>query len=190
MSAHLFGYNALTTTAAACLFLASILLNPAASAQVRPSESIRSSPNAIVGQTIGTTDISITYGRPSVRGRVIFGELVPFDAVWRTGANEATTITFTGDVTIEGEPLAAGTYGLFTIPRDNGEWTLIFNNTAEQWGAYRYDPGEDILRVNVSATEAPHTEQMLFLFEDVKDSSGKAVLYWKDVRVAFRIDEQ
>lgn len=144
----------------------------------------------MVGQSIGTTQVTITYGRPSVRDRVIFGELVPFDTVWRTGANEATTIAFSGDVTVEGEPLSAGTYGLFTIPRENGVWTLIFNNTAEQWGAYRYDSGVDALRMNVTTTEAPHMEQMLFLFEDVEGSSGKAVMYWKDVRVAFRIDEQ
>ena len=190
MITHIPGFNTLATTATACLFVACLIFSPAASAQVRSSESVRSSPNAVVGQTIGTTDVTITYGRPAVRDRVIFGELVPFDTVWRTGANEATTITFSRDVTIEGEPLAAGTYGLFTIPRQNGEWTIIFNSTAEQWGAYRYEPGEDVLRVNVTATEAPHTEQMQFLFEDAEGSSGKVVLSWKDVRVAFRIDEQ
>ncbi len=190
MIAQLTGYNALFISVTVCLIVTCMILAPTASAQVRSSESVRSSPNAVVGQTIGTTDVTITYGRPSVRDRVIFGELVPFDTVWRTGANEATTITFSGDVTIEGEPIPAGTYGLFTIPRENSEWTLIFNNTAEQWGAYRYDAAEDVLRVNITATEAPHAEQMLFLFEDVDGNSGTAVLYWKDVRVAFRIDEQ
>ncbi len=179
--------NALLAPIIACLFIACVFLNSVASAQERSGESIRSSPNAVVGQTIGTTEVTITYGRPSVRDRVIFGELVPFDTIWRTGANEATTITFSRDVTIEGKPLAAGTYGLFTIPRDNGEWTIIFNNVAAQWGARRYDPGEDVLRVNVTADKAPHMEQMMFFFDDVEGSSGNAVLRWKDVRVAFRI---
>lgn len=158
-------------------------------AQERPSETIRRSPNAIVGQTIGTTQVTITYGRPSVRDRDIFGTLVPFDAVWRTGADEATTITFSKDVTVEGKPVAAGTYGLFTIPMESGVWTVILNQTANQWGAYRYDPSLDVLRVDVTAEKAPHMEQMAFLFEAVEGQSGKAVFHWKDVRVPFRIEE-
>ncbi len=133
--------------------------------------------------------MTITYGRPSVRDRVIFGDLVPFDEVWRTGANEATTITFSEGIKVEGESLEAGTYGLFTIPRKNGEWTIIFNSVADQWGAYNYDPDEDVLRLEVSIDNAPHMEQMMFYFEGVEDSSGMAVLHWKDVRMAFRIDE-
>ena len=158
-------------------------------AQERPSETIRRSPNAVVGQTIGTTQVTITYGRPSVRDREVFGTLVPFDAVWRTGADEATTISFSKDVTVEGEPVAAGTYGLFTIPRESGAWTVILNRTANQWGAYRYDPSQDVLRVDVTPEKAPHMEQMIFLFETVEGRTGKAVLHWNDVRLPVRIDE-
>jgi len=106
----------------------------------------RVSPNALVGQTIGVTEVRIAYGRPSVRGRKIFGGLVPFDEVWRTGANEATTISFSTPVRIEGTSLDAGTYSLFTIPGPE-TWTLIFNSEPEQWGAYNYDSSKDILRV-------------------------------------------
>lgn len=158
-------------------------------AQERASENIRRSPNAVVGQTIGTTQVTITYGRPSVRERDLFGTLVPFDAVWRTGADEATTITFTRDVRVEGESVAAGTYGLFTIPRESGAWTVILNQTANQWGAYRYDSSLDVLRVDVTPEKGPHMEQMIFLFETVEGPSGKAVLHWKDVRLPFRIEE-
>ena len=183
-------FHTQSTSATVCLFVACMILGSDVTAQVRSGESLRSSPNAIVGQTIGTTEVTITYGRPSVRDRIIFGELVPFDTIWRTGANEATTITFSHDVIVEGESLPAGTYGLFTIPRENNEWTIIFNNIAEQWGAYRYDPGEDVLRVEVMAEEAPHMEQMMFFFDDVEGNSGKVVLHWKDVMVSFQIVEK
>ncbi|MDG5766907.1 DUF2911 domain-containing protein [Balneolales bacterium ANBcel1] len=176
------------------MFLAVAMLGlvvcAAASAQERPRNDIRISPNALVSQTIGTTEVTITYGRPAVREREIFGGLVPFDRVWRTGADEATTITFSEDVLVEGESLDAGTYSLFTIPRGAGEWTLIFNAIAEQWGAYRYDSAEDVLRVDVAPQEAVHMEQMMFYFEDVEGSAGKAILHWKDVKIPFQIEER
>ncbi|MDM7914857.1 MAG: DUF2911 domain-containing protein [Candidatus Eisenbacteria bacterium] len=93
----------------------------------------RPSPKAQVMQTVGLTDVTITYSRPGVKGRVIWGELVPYDKVWRTGANEATTIAFSSDVKVDGHPLKAGTYSLHTIPT-KGDWTVIFNSKAEQWG--------------------------------------------------------
>jgi hypothetical protein len=175
--------------AAALLALAATLLaSPAAHAQERSSELPRVSPNAAVSQTVGVTDVRITYGRPSVKGRDVFGGLVPYGEVWRTGANEATTISFSNDVRIEGEPLEAGTYGLFTVPgRDS--WTVIFNETAEQWGAYEYDESRDALRVNVEPTDAPHPhEQMSFHFGDVTDRSATAALVWDETRVPVRIE--
>lgn len=152
-------------------------------AQERGNNLPRVSPNAAVSQTIGITDVRITYGRPSVRGRTIFGDLVPYNEVWRTGANEATTITFSDDVTIEGAPLDAGTYGLFTIPGEE-RWTIIFNNVANQWGAYEYDSGEDALRVEVTPESTSRSwEMMTFTFESVTDTSAQAALYWADTKV-------
>lgn len=169
----------------AVLFLSTV---PAAvQAQERSNEEPRTSPNATVTQTIGTTQVKITYGRPHVRDRQIFGDLVPRDSVWRTGANEATTITFPDDVRVEGEPLEAGTYSLFTIP-GRSEWTLIFNHVAQQWGAYDYDQTEDVLRVTVEPEEAPHQEMLTFTFEEVTDTSAEVVLHWAEVRVPFTVE--
>ena len=98
----------------------------------------RISQKAAVMQTIGLTDVTITYSRPGVKGRVIWGELVPYDKVWRTGANKATTISLSDDVTINGQSIAAGTYSLHTIPGKD-QWTVIFNKVANQWGSYSYD---------------------------------------------------
>ncbi len=156
-----------------------------ATAQERGNEEARVSPNAAVSQTIGTTQVRITYGRPQVKGRTIFGELVPYNEVWRTGANEATTFSVSSDVTIEGEPLSAGTYSLYTIPGPD-TWTIIFNNVANQWGT-NYDESEDALRVEVSAESAPPREMMTFLFEEVTDTAGTCVLHWAEVRVPFEI---
>lgn len=158
---------------------------PSTFAQERGNEEPRVSPNAAVSQTIGTTEVRITYGRPQVNDRTIFGELVPYGEVWRTGANEATTISFSSDVTIEGESLSAGTYSLYTIP-ERDSWTIIFNNVANQWGT-EYDEREDALRVQVSPESAPHQEMMTFLFEEVTDTSATCVLRWAEVRVPFEI---
>lgn len=167
-----------------------LILNSSVIAQNRANEEARVSPNAAVSQTIGTTEVTITYGRPSVRDRVIFGERVPYDEVWRTGANEATTITFSKDVTVEGQPLEAGTYGLFTIPRQKGNWTIIFNSVSTQWGAFKYNQDDDVLRLDVTSEKAPSEEQMLIYFSEVNDSSGKAVIHWDEARVAFLIEEK
>ena len=158
---------------------------------MRANDAPRPSPNAHVMQTIGTTNVMVHYGRPAVKGRTIFasGEdaLVPFGQVWRTGANEASTITFTEPVTVGGEPLAAGTYALFTIP-DEDEWTVIFNRTAEQWGAFNYDDSQDVLRVTATpAMGNPVQEQFLITFENVTDTSADMVLAWDEVRVPVKI---
>lgn len=154
-------------------------------AQERGNDEPRTSPNAAVSQTIGTTEVRITYGRPQVDDRTIFGELVPYGDVWRTGANEATTISFSDDVRVEGEPLEAGTYSLYTIPGQDA-WTLIFNDAANQWGT-QYDEGEDVLRVDVTPESAPFHEMMTFRFGGVTDTSGTASLLWDETRVPFEI---
>jgi hypothetical protein len=167
------------------LGLVALTSSPAV-AQERSSQFPRVSPNASVGQTIGVTDVHITYGRPSVRDRTIFGGLVPFDEVWRTGANEPTTITFEHNVQVEGQPLMAGTYAVLTIPTAD-QWTVIFSRNENQ-SAFSYDDSQDALRVSVSPEDAaqPH-EMMTFVFENVTDTEGHAVLYWADTRVPVAI---
>ena len=108
----------------------------------------RQSQHAIVMQRIGVTDITINYHRPLVNGRKIFGGLVPYGDVWRAGANENTTITFPDAVTVEGQPLAAGTYGLHMIPTED-QWTVIFSKMHTAWGSFSYNQAEDALRVTV-----------------------------------------
>lgn len=169
------------------LALAALLLAPASRAQERGTALPRVSPNAAVSRTVGVTDVRITYGQPSARGRDIFGGLVPYGQVWRTGANEATTISFSDDVQIEGQPLSAGTYGLFTLPGEE-EWTIIFNETADQWGAFDYDDSQDALRVSVAPMQPPHPhEQMAFHFSNVTDTSAVIGLVWDETRVPFTI---
>ena len=183
----------LRPTAVLYLFLAGLttllcltLAAPSAQAQERGGQLPRTSPNAAVTQAVGVAEVRITYGRPSVRGRVVFGELVPYGEVWRAGANEATTITFSDDAEIEGQPLAAGTYGLFTVPGEEA-WTVVFNRQREQWGAFNYEEGQDALRVEVTPEEAPPHEMLTFIFEEVTDTSAVAALYWEEVRVPFAV---
>ena len=167
------------------LVLGLLALQPAA-AQERTNTLPRVSPNAKIIQTVGVTRITITYGRPSVRERTIFGELVPYGDVWRAGANEATTITFEDDVQVQGQSLEAGTYALFTIP-DSPEWTFIFNKTANQWGAYNYDAEEDALRVTATPEEAPFRELLTYTFRNVTDTAAEVVLRWAEVAVSFAV---
>lgn len=161
--------------------------NPLAQAQERGNDSPRVSPNATVSQTIGTNVVTVTYGRPSVNDREVFGDLEPYGEVWRAGANEATTITFSDDVSIEGQHLSAGTYGLFTVPGED-EWTIIFNSVPNQWGAYDYNNEDDVLRVDVTPEEGQHMEQFMIYFESVNEDSGTAVLHWSTVKVPFEIE--
>lgn len=156
-------------------------------AQERANTEVRVSPNASITQTIGTTMVSINYGRPAVRNREIFGQLVPFNKVWRTGANEATTITFSDDVMIEGEKLKAGTYSLFTIPGKD-KWTLIFNNVPAQWGAFDYDSSKDALRVKVEPKKGIPIEQMMFYFKEITANSATAVFHWDETKVPFTVE--
>lgn len=166
--------------------LLTLIASPAL-AQERGNDEARPSPNATVSQTIGTTIATVGYSRPSVRDREIFGGLVPFDAVWRTGANEATTISFSSDVMVEGQMLAAGTYGLFTIPSQDS-WTIIFNNTAEQWGSMGYDDAQDALRVTVEPmANAPMQEQFEIRFTNVTDDAATMILHWDTVGVPVQI---
>lgn len=159
----------------------------AAPAQKMPEDkSKRPSPPAVAKATVGGTDVTIDYSRPSLKGRAAFGDkspLAPVGEVWRTGANEATTFTVSKPVRINGQALAAGTYGLFTIPGP-GEWTVVFNKTAKQWGAFKYDAKEDALRVKVPAKQvAAPAEQ----FTINVDKSGKVAMLWGTTEADFMV---
>ena len=127
-------------------------------------------------------DITIDYSAPSMRGRTIYGDLVPFGQVWRTGANSATKITVSADVKIEGEVLLAGTYSIFTIPSADS-WTIIFNKKASQWGAYGYSKADDALRVQVSPQNLEASvEQMV-----IEPSETGILLKWETTGVPISI---
>ncbi len=140
---------------------------------------------ASVTQTVGVTDISVSYHRPGVKGRVIWGGLVPYDQVWRTGANEVTTITFGDDVTIEGRTLPAGTYGLFMLPRSNS-WTVIFSSNTTTWGTV-YDSSKDLLKIDVTPVPSEPTEWMMFSFSGLSDTAATLDLRWEKLTIPVRI---
>ena len=127
-------------------------------------------------------EVVVNYGSPSVKERDIWGSLVPYNEVWRTGANEATTFTIEQDILVQGQPLPAGIYGLFTIPGED-EWTVIFNSVSDQWGAYEYDEGEDVLRVQVEPQKAAvNSETLDFIVQD-----DLVILFWEFLAVPFEI---
>lgn len=149
----------------------------------------RASQKASITQTIGLTDITITYARPGVKGRQIWGGLVPYDKVWRTGANEATTISLSDDVMINGQKLAKGTYSLHTIPGTD-EWTIIFNTVADQWGSFSYDAAKDALRIKVKPEKAEYREWLTFDFPELSTDAAKIAIRWENVCVPFTVDTQ
>jgi hypothetical protein len=141
---------------------------------------------AQVKQQVGVTDITITYHRPVVNGRKIWGGLVPTGQVWRAGANENTTIEFSTPVSIEGKPLPAGTYGLHMIPNAD-TWTVIFSKMAVAWGSYTYNQSEDALRVDVKPHPTEMEEALEYGFEDLKPDSVMVTMKWEKVAVPFRV---
>ena len=145
------------------------------------------SPWASVQQTIGTTVIAIDYHRPAVRGRTIWGGLVPYGQVWRAGANEATTIRFSDTVRIHDHEVQAGTYSLFMIPRP-GVWTVILNRRAKQWGAFEYDPRQDVLRFDVPPRDASFTEWLTYALDPTSDSTAYVQLFWAKLKVSFLVE--
>ncbi|MCB9898867.1 MAG: DUF2911 domain-containing protein [Planctomycetes bacterium] len=167
--------------------LSAVSLAASAASQQAPAlPAVRESPAASVTQRIGLTDVTVSYHRPGVKGRTIFGGLVPYGELWRAGANENTTIAFSHDVTIEGKPLAAGTYGLHMIPRPD-RWTIVFNGDHESWGSYFYREEADALRVDVTPEEAPSTEWLRYDFDDLTDSSATLSLVWAETAVPMHI---
>ena len=146
----------------------------------------RQSQHAVVTQRIGVTDITISYHRPMANGRKVWGGLVPYGEVWRAGANENTSITFADPVTVEGKPLAAGTYGLHMIPNED-QWTIIFSKMHTAWGSFSYDQKEDALRVTVKpqATE-PHNA-LVYDFDQLQPDSAVVTMSWDKVAVPFKV---
>ena len=180
-------------------------------AQFRP---LYPSQKASVMQTIGVTDVTITYHRPAVKGRTIFAEappsmearakgdatldnqnerkpgepIVPYNHVWRAGANEATVFQATDDVLINGQPLKAGTYGLEAVPGKD-EWTIIFNSDAGQWGAFAYDPKKDVLRVKAKPQPVQENQEwLLYTFDPVTANTATVNLRWEKVNVPFTVE--
>lgn len=201
------------TSSFALLFLV-LFAAPSASAQNPPLlRTPRPSQKASVMQTIGVTDLTITYSRPGVKGRTIWGNplpeqastkgeatlddqnvrpkgapIVPWGHAWRTGANEATQFVVTDDVLINGQKLPAGSYSLHTIPTKD-QWTIIFNSVANQWGSFSYDPAKDTLRVKVKPEwETTNKEWLEYWIDPINDNSAQVNIRWEKVRVPFTVE--
>jgi len=168
-----------------------LCLLTAALAGVSPAQSFvldlpLQSQRAKVSQRIGITDITISYHRPLVNDRKVWDGLVPYGKVWRAGANENTTISFSDPVTIEGKPLDKGTYGLHMIPNAD-EWTIIFSKNSTSWGSFTYDQSEDALRVNVKPKAADMHNALTYDFDELKPDSAVVELEWEKVAVPFKV---
>lgn len=158
----------------------------------------RNSPQATIIQRVGISDITITYSRPSVKGREVWGKLVPYGmnnlgfgtskaAPWRAGADENTTITFSHDAKVEGQPVKAGTYGFHVEVKPGNKATIILSHDANSWGSYFYDEAKDALRADIETKTAPHHELLTFEFSDVKPNSATASLVWDKKAFPFKI---
>lgn len=162
----------------------------------------RESQAQTISQTVGDTQITISYSRPNVKGRTIWGCtttdvipkggvtydcLVPNGQVWRTGANEATVFEITNDVMINGQKLPKGKYGLFTIP-NNGEWTIVFNKTWNQWGSFSYDEKQDALRVSAKPVASDFQETMGFSLDGITATTANVLIRWEKISVPFTVD--
>lgn len=148
----------------------------------------RKSPIVISSAAHEGTYIKVVYGQPYKRGRAIFGELEPFGDVWRTGANEATEITITDDVLMDGNPVDADTYALFTIPQED-EWTVILNTALGQWGAFDYDEEQDYLRFNRPARETETViEAMTIAFDEVENGRTTLYIAWDNTKIEIPIE--
>jgi len=176
-------YKRLLPVAAGLMVLLSASATFAQSTQLNiPRDSQRAS----VTQRIGITDITVNYHRPLVKGRTIWGKVVPYGQVWRAGANENTTITFTDPVTIEGKTLEKGTYGLHMIPNQD-EWTVIFSKVNTAWGSFTYKEAEDALRVNVKPQTGEMEEALAYEIDQPTENSAVITMRWEKVAVPFKV---
>lgn len=161
-----------------------LLLSTAALADV---DLPRPSPGATVSQNVGNAKVTVSYHRPAVKGREIWGGLVPWGETWRVGANDATTIELTHDAKVAGKPLPKGTYALFAVPQKDS-WTIVLNSKAKQWGAYFRDPKLDVLTFTVTPEAGPHQEWMEFRFVPETRERVRLELAWEKLRVGFPLE--
>ncbi len=168
------------------VFLAGLSYAQTATSETLMLDLPRASQHAVVMQRIGITDISINYHRPLANGRQIWGKLVPYGQVWRAGANENTTITFTDPVSIEGHALDKGTYGLHMIPGE-AEWTVIFSKDSDSWGSFSYKQADDALRVMVKPQATDLHDALAYDFDDVRPDSTVVTMRWDKVAVPFKV---
>lgn len=150
----------------------------------------QASPSAKISQKVGLTDVTVDYSRPSTKGRKIFGELVPYGQVWRTGANAATILDFSTDVEISGNPIPAGKYAMYSIP-DKDKWTIVFSKNTELWGAIGYNTDEDVLRFEVEPKKLSRKyETFEISFNNMTDDGADLSLKWENTRIDFRISTE
>jgi hypothetical protein len=170
------------------LFLISLfLLTENLIAQIKTPSA---SPTATISQGVGLTKVTIDYSRPSVKGRKIFGDLVPYGKVWRTGANRITTIKLDDDMHINGAPVKAGNYGLYTIPGESA-WVIIINKDDKQWGSYEYDVNKDVIRFSIQPLRIePMVEQMEIRFEEFTLTSAMIAINWESTSARFKIEHR
>jgi Protein of unknown function (DUF2911) len=173
--------------------IAALAVATVASTAAAQVELPRPSPNAKASQFIGVTEVTIDYSSPGVKNRKIWGGVVPYDKVWRAGANAPTKLTFSKDVVIDGKPVAAGSYVFFVIPSQS-KWTLILNRDPKNAGVFGYDKANDVLRVEAKPQPIPMRERLIYTFSNMTDAQGNLDLEWEKVRVSLPIkvhtDEQ
>jgi len=183
----------------AFIILAMAFMVELSSPALAQKDKVRKSLKASLTQRLGLdTDITFEFSRPGVKGRTIWGELVPYGMnpgnkyskekpyPWRAGANENSTIEFNNDVLIEGNKIAAGKYGIHMIPAEE-KWTVMFSKKNEEWGSFSYDENEDALRITVQPAKASHQEWLTFGFNNLEGSSAVAFLHWEKLIIPFSI---
>ncbi|MDX2107344.1 MAG: DUF2911 domain-containing protein [Candidatus Melainabacteria bacterium] len=163
--------------------LAAVTLNSKAMAEAPKVEFPAASPTCTLKQRVGLTDVEVVYSRPSVKDRAIFGAMVPYGKVWRTGANQATKVTFSTDVKLNGKDVPAGTYALLTIPGKD-EWTVIVNKGPEGWSPYKYDEKQDLVRFTVKPISMPWSMETFTIdFNEIRDESAKLTMIWDKTKI-------
>lgn len=168
------------------IFLIFIILMVGNQSNAQQFRTPRPSPDASVSQVVGITKITVDYSSPGVKGRTIWGEVVPYDKVWRTGANEVTSITFSTPVKVNGNELASGTYGIHIIPGKQ-EWEIIFSRDTKVDDPMDYDETKDALRIKVKPEENSFTERMVFTITDMDENNAKVNLIWDKLKVSFNV---
>ncbi|MEQ8364252.1 MAG: DUF2911 domain-containing protein [Cyclobacteriaceae bacterium] len=166
------------------LFFCSILL--VMNYDASHAQEQRTSPLSITTSRYKDTYVKIVYSQPQKKGRAIFGKLVPYGKVWRTGANEATEITITGDILVDGKELKAGTYSIFTIPNEN-TWTVIFNTDLGLWGSYNYNPKKDTVRIEVPVLSTKEVAEAFTIGIDARNNEADFFFYWDKTKVVIPV---